>query len=222
MEKIEGEVMMNVYSSEPEHQTRLTQEYIGHLAKLHGLDCQTLGLTFLKPPENDRQHAENEIKRWEGLMDENRYGPQPLMTEAFVWLKRNIPPAQRTSLCHGDYTAANIFCRDGHISAVFDWELTALGDPISDIGFACMMDDVLWNFWDDADFIDAYEKASGVKVSEEDFYYWKVMGYVKLACCGFGAFRAGIESKDLEVQQLGLHSVLMRRIYKSIVEIMRF
>jgi len=223
MEKLEGEVLMNFRGRDPAIVAHLKQEYVEYLARLHNLDWRKFELSVLKPPKTARQHAEKEIERWEWVVDQNQYGPQPILAEAFVWLKRNIPAAARTSLCHGDYTAANIFCHNGHVAAIFDWELTALGDPVSDIGFALQMDDVMrWGFWKDAEFIEAYEKASGIKVSEESFFFWKLLGYVKLAAAGLGAFRTGLESRELEVHQLGVHSVLERRIFSRIAELMGF
>lgn len=222
MDKVDGEVMMFVYPREPQFQAQLKREYVDYLAKIHSLDWRTLSFSSLQPPQSDRHHAEREIERWQWAMERNQYGPQPLLTEALVWLKNNIPSAERTSLCHGDYTAANMFCRDGHIVAIFDWELASLGDPISDLGFACMMNDTMrWGFWDDEEFIRAYEKASGLKVSKESFFFWKLLGYIKLAVAELGAIRTALESDKLEVHQF-THLVLSRRIFKAVAEMLGF
>jgi aminoglycoside phosphotransferase (APT) family kinase protein len=222
MDKVDGEVMMSVYPREPQSQAQLKQEYIDYLAKVHALDWGPLNFSALQPPQSDRQHAEREIERWQWVMERNQYGPQPLLAEALVWLKNNIPPAERTSLCHGDYAVANMFCRDGHIVAIFDWELASLGDPVSDLGYVCMWSDTLrLGFWDEKEFIRAYEKASGVKVSEGSFFFWKLLSYVKMAVIGLGAIRTALESEKLEVHQFTF-LVLSRRILKGVAEMLGF
>ncbi len=223
MERIEGEIMLALGGCEPELLAQPKKDFIDNLATLHAMDWRSLDLRVLQPPADDRQHARMQIERWERVMDSNQYTPQPLMTEAFIWLKRNIPAAERTALIHGDYSPHNMFCHDGRIVAIFDWELTALGDPIRDVAYACMMNEVMrLGFWDDAEFIRAYEKTAGVVVSADSFFFWKLLGHMLLASAGLAAVRTGLESKHLEVNQLGVYSVLMRRIFKAISEMLGF
>ncbi|MCK4351186.1 MAG: phosphotransferase family protein, partial [Candidatus Krumholzibacteria bacterium] len=124
MERIEGgDVLYNTYWTQPELREQLTRDYVSILARLHGLDWQALGLSILGVPENDRQYAEKEIARWEAMVEDNQYSPQPVVAELITWLKRNIPRAERTTLCHGDYHSRNFLTRDGRIVAVLDWEI---------------------------------------------------------------------------------------------------
>ena len=38
-------------------------------------------------------------------------------------------------LCHGDLGNHNVFVRDGHVSALIDWEDCLAGDPVYDVAF---------------------------------------------------------------------------------------
>ena len=54
------------------------------------------------------------------------------------WLREHLPadPAQ-PSVVHGDFKLDNVMLDPddvGRIVAVFDWEMSALGDPLVDLG----------------------------------------------------------------------------------------
>ena len=55
---------------------------------------------------------------------------------AFAWLKRNQPKACRRRLVHGDYRLGNFLEQNDRITAILDWELVHLGDPVEDLGWA--------------------------------------------------------------------------------------
>ena len=76
------------------------------------------------------------------------------------------------SLVHGDAKPGNFAFVGDEVSAVFDWELTTIGDPLTDIGYL----ELLWRMpvgipshkaaLTIDDVITCYEKASGVTVVE--------------------------------------------------------
>lgn len=223
MEKIEGEPMMDARGRDPAQAATLLEEYVRILANIHALDWKACGLSVLGVPGNDRQHAETEIEKWESAFHKNQYGPQPVLAEVFGWLKKNIPKARRTTLCHGDYQQSNLFCNGGHIVAVFDWELTAIGDPMSDVAWVCMFNDVLrLGQFDEKDFLKRYQEASGTKLDESSLLFWKLLAYARLSAMAFGALRTGIETKNFEVHQVGVHSVLLRRQFKAMADVLGF
>ena len=39
---------------------------------------------------------------------------------------------------HGDYRTGNFLESGGRITAILDWELVHLGDPLEDLGWVCM------------------------------------------------------------------------------------
>lgn len=60
------------------------------------------------------------------------------MNALATWLAECLPPdAARPTLVHGDFKLDNVMldARDlGQVVAVFDWEMSAVGDPLVDLG----------------------------------------------------------------------------------------
>ena len=63
------------------------------------------------------------------------------MNKAMDWLAKNIPEQTKTSVVHGDFRVDNLIYDENDPSkvlAVLDWELSTLGDPLSDTAYGCM------------------------------------------------------------------------------------
>jgi aminoglycoside phosphotransferase (APT) family kinase protein len=60
------------------------------------------------------------------------------MEHLAAWLSTRIPPdPARPSVVHGDFKLDNVLLDPldlGRLVAVFDWEMSALGDPLVDLG----------------------------------------------------------------------------------------
>jgi aminoglycoside phosphotransferase (APT) family kinase protein len=108
---------------------------------------------------------------------------------AFRWLRHNQPaPAQRIVLVHADYRTGNFLAApDGEIRGILDWEMAHLGDPMEDVGWACMRpwrwlgNDLIGGLMERRDFYRMYEEATGLKVDEDSVRFWEVLGNIKLA-----------------------------------------
>lgn len=108
------------------------------LARLHALDPAAVGLQGLGRPTGflERQTART-VRNWAA------WGRAPRRPPAWEECRRRItasvPRQQRTVITHGDYRLSNLLVRDGRITAVLDWELCTLGDPLADL--AWLLDD---------------------------------------------------------------------------------
>ena len=63
------------------------------------------------------------------------------MEKLIEWLPRNIPRQSRTAVVHGDFRLDNLIFapgEPGRVAAVLDWELSTLGDPNTDVAYACL------------------------------------------------------------------------------------
>ena len=80
--------------------------------------------------------AELQIDDWQERFERWALRPHPMAHRTLAWLRAHAPRAQQVSLVHGDYRLGNFLERDGRISAILDWELVHLGDPIEDLGWA--------------------------------------------------------------------------------------
>jgi len=60
------------------------------------------------------------------------------MEQVAVWLEERIPAdAARPTLVHGDYKLDNVMldaAQPAKLAGVFDWEMSAIGDPLVDLG----------------------------------------------------------------------------------------
>lgn len=107
--------------------------------------------------------------------------PHPTFRLGVRWLRRNaIPPVETPVVVHGDFRLGNFLATDHGVSAVLDWELVHLGDPMEDLAWLCLR---TWRFGNDAlevggfgslaELRAAYEKADGVW-REDAFAWWTV------------------------------------------------
>ena len=73
-------------------------------------------------------------ERWKG----SKLDDLPEMDALSDWLLSRIPAdPDSPSVVHGDFKLDNVLLDPldvGHIVAVFDWEMSALGDPLVDLG----------------------------------------------------------------------------------------
>lgn len=103
----------------------------------------------------------------------------PAYDYAFRWLENNIPEVEQPKLLHADFRMGNLMIDKQGISAVLDWELAHIGDPMEDLAYLCTPS---WRFghyhreaggFDSADnLIAAYERASGTRVDRNRFDWW--------------------------------------------------
>ncbi len=193
MERVDGcEVSAQKLLLEPRFisvQPRIASNFVDILARIHALDWRDPGLDFLGVPRDAGACAMMEIEKWEAVVDRDSLEPQPVLRAAFRWLRKNLPPpAQRIVLVHADYRTGNfLFDESGEIKAFLDWELAHLGDPLEDVGWACIRpwrwagDERIGGLMERERFYRMYEEETGLKVHAEAVRFWEVLGTVKLA-----------------------------------------
>ena len=163
---------------------RAGAHYVEVLAAIHDVDIDAVGLG-----EYGRRsgYLERQVRRWVDQWERSKQADEPAIDALAGQLERTMPDQQETTLVHGDYRLGNVMLdqRDtGRIVAVFDWEMSTLGDPLSDLGYA-----LLW--WGTSDrvpvhpsqavadlpgfptpdeLIAGYQAASGRDVADIDWY----------------------------------------------------
>jgi aminoglycoside phosphotransferase (APT) family kinase protein len=189
-----------------DERARLGEDFVANLAALHAVDWRAAGLDFLGVPVAGDGAAIRELARWEGYIARADGPPRPVLTEAILWLRRARPIADATTLVHGDYRTGNFLVREGQIAAILDWEMVHLGDPMEDLGWACM---ALWrgespymcHLLERERLYARYEELSGRRVDPERVRFYEVLATVKMAAImltGLHAFREG-RTRDLRM-----------------------
>ncbi len=114
---------------------RLPSSFTETLATLHTIDWRAAGLDFLGVPDPGTGFAKREIAKWRELIAVSEHPPEPILTDLICWLEVNAPHSDRVTLVHGAYRTGNLLIEDDRISAVLDWELQVLGDPMYDVAY---------------------------------------------------------------------------------------
>jgi len=108
------------------------------LAEIHSVDLQTSRLESFGRADG---YYSRQLKLWTTQYEASRTENLPEMDGLRCWLEENLPSdSGKVSLVHGDYRIDNLmFAPDSlKIIAVFDWELSTLGDPLADLAYQIM------------------------------------------------------------------------------------
>jgi len=124
-----------VLAGKPAARRAVSEAMIDTLADLHAVDVSSHGLSGLGRPSG---FVERQVRGWSERWARSQTTPLPEMDRLARWLHANLPPDPAVpSVVHGDFKLDNVMFDPenlGRIVAVFDWEMSALGDPLVDLG----------------------------------------------------------------------------------------
>ena len=99
------------------------------------VDWRACGLEGYGKPTG---YLERQLRRFGGLWEHNKTRELPAVEEVGEWLARNRPESPESTIVHGDYRLGNVMMADrppADLVAIFDWELSTIGDPLADVGY---------------------------------------------------------------------------------------
>lgn len=170
------------------------------LVDLHSIDPASIGLADFGKPDG---YLERQVRRWGSQWDlvrlpEDRRDDD--VARLHSALQQAIPQQSRTSIVHGDYRIDNTILDNDDptiVRAVVDWELSTLGDPISDAALMCVYRDPALDLIIDTqaawtspllpsadELADRYSLVSGQPLGQWEFYM--ALAYFKLAIIAAG------------------------------------
>jgi aminoglycoside phosphotransferase (APT) family kinase protein len=174
------------------------------LADLHAVDPDAVGLGDFGKPAG---YLERQVRRWGSQWELVQREDDPYDADVkrlHSTLAQAIPPQSRNSIVHGDYRIDNTIldAQDAtKVVAVLDWEMSTLGDPLSDAALMCVYRHPMFNIiharsaWASPlmpevdDLANRYAQAAGQPLDNWEFYL--ALGYFKVAIIAAGiAFRA--------------------------------
>jgi aminoglycoside phosphotransferase (APT) family kinase protein len=138
MEYMEGTVITSEIPAAldtPQERRRIGEELVDSLAEVHAVDWQACGLEGYGKPTG---YLERQLRRFNGLWEHNKTRDLPLVQEVGEWLASNMPVSPAATIVHGDYRLGNTMVANdppGRLVAIFDWELSTIGDPLADLGY---------------------------------------------------------------------------------------
>lgn len=184
MERVAGsslECEEDARAIDPGQRYEIGLQVIGTLARLHQLDPAQVQLTAPDTPYVARQ-IRRVTDTW--LRVGSDCGHDAAWRAVRSRLLERTPQQQnRTVVMHGDFRLSNLLICDGDISAVLDWELCTVGDPLVDL--AWLLDD--WRsvsenaifipsptreggFPTRSELIDVYRKETGFSIDRIGYY----------------------------------------------------
>jgi aminoglycoside phosphotransferase (APT) family kinase protein len=172
----------------------LAADFISALAALHRFDWRATPLAKWGEGVTPENAALKQVDDWEARFRRWALRPHPMAHRALQWLRGNAPVAERLSLVHGDYRLGNFLERDGRISAILDWELVHLGDPVEDLGWAFLPQyrggtPLVCGLASETDFLSRYEAQSGRPIGPASLRFYRVFSLLKLAFTHMAAAR---------------------------------
>lgn len=111
----------------------ITESLIAVLVELHAVDWRAAGLDTIGHPEG---YMQRQVTGWIDRYERARTPEAPEVTRLAAWLSDGLPQSPPATVIHNDYKLNNMLLdpRDPRrITAVLDWEMATVGDPLSDL-----------------------------------------------------------------------------------------
>lgn len=185
----------------------VTQTLIEVLVSLHAVDPASVGLAEFGRPAG---FLERQVALWRRQWDAVRTRDLPDVERLHERLAADVPRSPDPAVLHGDFRLDNaILHRDDPtiVRAVVDWELSTLGDPLTDVALMCVYRhaalDVILGLpaaWTSPrlpspdDLAHAYAKASGRDLDSWSFYLG--LAHLKLAVIAEGIAHRALQGAD--------------------------
>ena len=167
------------------------------LAKIHRVDLRASGLAERMPAFTPISAIEQTYEQYLSLE-----ASEPMLDYAARWLREHAPEPAAPVLTHGDFRNGNLVVDERGLAAILDWELSALGDPMRDLGWLCLNS---WRygvshlpvggFGTVEETLAAYTAAGGPTVDRERIHFWQVYGsfWWAVACMSMAStYRTGL------------------------------
>lgn len=118
----------------PQRSAAIVESMMTVLADLHSIDPDSVGLADFGRADG---FLARQVSRWRKQFEASRSRDLPLETQLFEALSENVPEQGAAGIVHGDYRLDNLLvdtAEDGDpITAVLDWEMSTIGDPLTDL-----------------------------------------------------------------------------------------
>ena len=195
----------------PERTQAISELLVDTMAALHAVDPRSVRLDDFG---NAPGFLGRQVGRWKKQLDASHSRDLPAAERLHGLLERRVPPDAPGAIIHGDFRLENVLV-DGadRITAVLDWEMATLGDPLTDLALMLMyhrlsrvvgglgerlVSDVSQapGFLDEDEIVERYLAGSDRDLSRFGFY-------LGLATLKLAAIIEGIHYRYLQGQTIG-------------------
>jgi aminoglycoside phosphotransferase (APT) family kinase protein len=137
MERRRGLVLDQEFPSDwrpdPALHHAIAESLVDVLVTLHAVDWQRAGLDEIGHPEG---YLRRQVGGWIDRYQRARTGDVPGLDALASWLSDEMPASPPATMIHNDYKLNNLlldYADPRCITAVLDWEMATVGDPLSDV-----------------------------------------------------------------------------------------
>ncbi len=205
MEYMRGDVIRadgKNFASSPAIRRVVSERMVDLLATLQEVDWRAVGLEDFGRPDG---YLARQLSRWSDQLERTLpyTRPLPVMEKVKEWLRAHLPESPAPTIVHGDFKLDNVMWDPASqkVSAVFDWEMSTIGDPLADFGW-------MLSYWPDPsdqssggpissmtadegwltrrEMIERYEKRTGRAM--RDFAFYQAFAKFKLAIIMEGSY----------------------------------
>jgi len=139
MDMVEGRILWDqlLPAYTPEQRRPIYMAQVKTLADLHNTDHLAIGLGDYGRPGS---YFARQIARWTKQYKASETVEHPEIDRLIEFLPRTMPEDDQTSIVHGDYRLDNMIMHptEPRVTAVLDWELSTLGNPLADFTYLLM------------------------------------------------------------------------------------
>jgi aminoglycoside phosphotransferase (APT) family kinase protein len=171
---------------------KIGEQFVAALTALHNFEWRGTPAERIDGSTAVDGTADAQIDFWRQRMREWSDRRYPILELALIWFRAHAPIARRVSIVHGDFRIGNFLLLDGRLSAMLDWELVHLGDPMEDLGWICLQawrgrSPYMCHLVSREELSEAYERRTDARPDEKALRYWEAFGTFKLAVMHLGA-----------------------------------
>ena len=122
---------------------RVGEAFLDTLVRLHKVDISGPPLASIGRPEG---FLARQVKGWFERWQRSRTCESAAMDQLMEWLSARMPESHAATVVHNDFKLDNAMldpADPARVTAVLDWEMSTLGDPLVDLG-------ILLCYWPEA------------------------------------------------------------------------
>ncbi|MEH6583399.1 MAG: phosphotransferase family protein [Halioglobus sp.] len=145
------------------------QNGLATLAKIHQINLENYDVSGIPSARETDSSAQHEIDKFNTLFaGEVSESLPPVVASALEYLNNNAPKGGARRLCWGDSRVGNVIWKDLKPSAVIDWEMASIADPLQDVS---------WWYW--IDYVNCVglgmERLGGLPALSEIYAQWHAL-----------------------------------------------
>ncbi|XP_077787298.1 acyl-CoA dehydrogenase family member 10 [Podarcis muralis] len=122
---------------EPSQRTEIYTAMNRVLCKIHSVDIKAAGLEDYGKHGN---YVQRQVQTWSKQYRATETHTIPAMERLIAWFPSHLPASEGLSVVHGDFRLDNLIFHPEkpEVVSVLDWELSTLGNPLSDVAYNCL------------------------------------------------------------------------------------